>query len=92
MSAWVQDMFCNLAENPKIANNSTTTEAIVKIVKIPRILEIFDVCLILFKTIKIDGIKLATNFEWQPNYNRLGDSSQLWFIYTMEKLTLSWGV
>jgi hypothetical protein len=57
-------MFCNfyLAENPKIANNSTTTEAIVKIVKIPRILEIFDECLILFKTIKIRWNKISHKF------------------------------
>ncbi len=64
MAAWVSDTFCNfnLVKYRKIANNSTTTEALEKVSTDLVSLEFFDVCLIEFKNNQILLIKTSHRF------------------------------
>jgi hypothetical protein len=66
VAASVLDMFCNFysAKNHKIAKNSTTTKAKVKIstdLEALQFWEFFNVCLVKFKASKFCLIKLATD-------------------------------
>ncbi len=73
VAAWVSDMFCNFyfVKNHKIANNSTTNKARLKISSYLESLE-FQKCIKVYltklKTIKVYIIKLVTDFYRQQSY------------------------